>query len=286
METTPITPGSVVVGVDGTEQALRAVDWAAEQASLEGRPLVVVHVVSDTELQATAWAGVTWVVTSTVEEVMAVARNLTDQAAARARSHHPDLVVECHTARADVRRELLELSTSAAMLVLGSRGRGTVSSALLGSVGAHLARYAGCPLVICRPGHPGRVRDGVVVAADGTPGSLPVLEHAFRQASLRRLPLTVVHCLGVADDQAEERRVLAESLAGFGEKFPDVHVETRLEAGLVEDVLTGRGGRTHDLVVVGRHPVDTLGRRMSHPNATAVLEHTDATVAVVPQAHA
>jgi nucleotide-binding universal stress UspA family protein len=124
-----------------------------------------------------------------------------------------------------------------------------------------------------------------VVAADGTPGSLPVIEHAFRQASLRRLPLTVVHCLGVADDQAEERRVLAESLAGFGEKFPDVHVETRLEAGLVEDVLTG-SGRTHDLVVVGRHPVDTLGRRMSHPTATAVLEHTDATVAVVPQAHA
>lgn len=285
METTPITPGSVVVGIDGTEQALRAVDWAAEQASLEGRPLVVVHVVSETELQATAWAGVTWVVTSTVEEVMTVARTLTDEAAARAHSHHPDLVVECHTVRADVRRELIELSTSAAMLVLGSRGRGTVSSALLGSVGAHLARYAGCPLVICRPGHPGRVRDGVVVAADGTPGSLPVIEHAFRQASLRRLPLTIVHCLGVADDQAEERRVLAESLAGFGEKFPDVHVETRLEAGLVEDVLTG-SGRTHDLVVVGRHPVDTLGRRMSHPTATAVLEHTDATVAVVPQAHA
>lgn len=284
MESSATTPGSVVVGIDGTEQSLRAVDWAAEQASLEARPLMVVHVVSDTELQATAWAGVTWVVTSTVEQVMAAARDLTDEAAARARLHHPDLPVETRTVRADVRQELLELSRSAALLVLGSRGRGAVTSALLGSVGAHLARYAGCPVVICRPGHPGRVRDGVVVAVDGTRGSLPVIEHAFRQASLRRLPLTVVHCLGVADDQVEERRVLAESLAGFGEKFPDVHAESRLEAGLVEDVLTG-SGRMHDLVVVGRHPVDTLGRRMSHPTATAVLEHTDATVAVVPQAH-
>lgn len=281
MENPPITPGSVVVGTDGTEHALRAVDWAAEQATLEARPLVVVHAVSDTELQAAAWG--IWTVTSPLEQVMATARAMTGDAAARARAHHPGLVVVERAVRADVRRELRDLSTSAALLVLGSRGRGAVKSALLGSVGAHLARYAGCPLVICRPGHPGRVRDGVVVAADGTPGSLPVLEHAFRQASLRRLPLTVVHCLGIADDQAEERRVLAESLAGFGEKFPDVHFESRLESGLVEDALTA-SGRRHDLVVVGRHPVDTLGRRFSHPNATAVLEHTDATVAVVPQA--
>ena len=79
------------------------------------------------------------------------------------------------------------------MLVLGSRGRGQLRSLLLGSVGVALVRHARCPVVVHRPGHAGTVRDGIVVGADATEESLPVLEFAYREASLRKLPLTVLY---------------------------------------------------------------------------------------------
>jgi nucleotide-binding universal stress UspA family protein len=60
--------------------------------------------------------------------------------------------------------------------VLGSRGRGPLLSHLPGSVGVHVVRHATCPGVVHRPGHPGQVRHGVVVAVDATEEE--ALEHA------------------------------------------------------------------------------------------------------------
>ena len=79
--------------------------------------------------------------------------------------------------------------------MLGSRGRGPLRTALLGSVSASVARRAHCPVVVCRPPEPEPSASiGVIVGADGRDGSQPVLEFAFAQASLRALPLTVMHC--------------------------------------------------------------------------------------------
>ncbi len=278
----PIVPGAVVVGVDGSESATRALDWAAEQASLEGRTLVVTHAVDDSAVQSSAWAGATWVLPTPFQQLMAMATEVVDAAVERATGHHPELDVVARPVHADVRRDLLALSHDASLLVLGSRGRGPVASAVLGSVSAHLARYSACPVVVCRPGHPGRVRDGVVVAVDGTAEGTPVIAHAFHHASLRRLPLTIIHCVDEVDDPEREQLLVASAVAGYGEQYPDVHVEVHLESGLLPAILD-RGARAHDLVVVGRHPVESLGRRLGKPTATTVLEHTDSTVAVVPE---
>lgn len=273
--------GAVVVGVDGSTSSDRALTWAATQAVLEGRPLLVVHVVSESALEASAWAGVTWLLPTPNARLLADAEALVAGAADAARRAHPALVVHTHVVRGDVRRELLALSRDADLLVLGSHGRGTVGSAVLGSVGARLARFAECPLVVVRPGRAGLVRDGVLLAADGTSASLPVVRHGFQQASYHRLPLTVVHAGGGTPD--DDARLLSESLAGFGEDFPDVRVTSRVEERLL-DAVTGRRARPFDLVVVGRHPIDTPRRRLSHPTATLVLEHADCPVAVVPEA--
>lgn len=272
---TTIQPGSIVVGADGSKHATRAIAWAAEQAVRQRRPLVVLTADGATAHRTNA-------------EALHVAREAA-----------PDVDVVGLTAADDPRNALVELSRDAHLLVLGSRGRGTVRSMLLGSVSAAVCRAAGCPVVVCRP-HDGSHRGkGVLVGADGTEASLAVLEFAFGQASLRGQELTVVHCVwdvvaavaGLRNVRIEDvdlgpedeaHLLLAESVAGFAEKYPDVPVTLRVTHGLVDDVL---GGRTAawDLVVVGRHPLDSVGRMVTGSIATAVVERAHTTVAVVPE---
>lgn len=269
-----IRPGSVVVGADGSKHGERALRWASEQARLEHRPLVVV----------------------TTEEGSAFRINA--EAVRRVHEIAPGVEVSGISAAGDPRTVLVELSRDAHLLVVGSHGRGAVRSALLGSVSAAVSRVATCPVVVCRPHAEEQVGNGVLVAVDATESSLPVIEFAFEQASLHGRPLTAVHCvwdvvaavaglrnvrldeddLGIGD---EAHRALAESLAGFAEKYPDVDVTERVNHGLVGDVIGWRTGHW-DLVVVGRHPIDTVSRLVTGSIATAVIERAQTNVAVVP----
>jgi len=272
-----VAPGSIIVGVDGSEHAERALRWAAEQAHLEHRPLVAV-------VAAGGRAG---------------AQKTTEAAVRIVRGLRPDVDVTGLAALGDARDILLDLAPSAHLLVLGSRGRGTVRSLLLGSVSVAVTKGATCPVVVCRPPH-GAPGHGVVVGADGTAESVPVIEFAFAFASARGLPVTVVHCFwdvvaaaagfreasgDILDepDLEEERLLLAESVAGLREKYPDVPVSLLMRHGLVDEALT-RDGRPWDLLVVGRHPMSTPGRLITGAIATAVLERARCNVAVVPEA--
>jgi nucleotide-binding universal stress UspA family protein len=184
---------------------------------------------------------------------------------------------------------------------MGSRGRGPLRTILLGSVSSAVVKQAACPVVVCRPPSGNGDRAGVVVGADGTPESVPVIEFAFEQASWRQLPLTVLHAYYDAvtavsglrrtsesvlaePDVVDLRLVLSESVAGLRERFPDVDVSLRLEHGLADEVLVS--DHSWDLVVVGRHPVDTVTRVLIGSIANSVLERADTTVAVVPQTSA
>jgi nucleotide-binding universal stress UspA family protein len=269
--------GSIVVAVDGSDHGQRALRWAACQAALEHRRLLVVGVGDG------ASAAVT-------------------EASGAALALHPDLTLLPHVATGDVRSVLIECSASAAMLVLGSRGLGPVRSILLGSVSAAVSAHASCPVVICRPAadqEPRGSGSGIVVGADGTPESRPVLEFAYRQAQLRGLPLTVLHSFfDAAAAVAEYRRArglepempeledlragLSESVAGLAEDYPDVPVTFSLRHGLADEALTRRSS-AWDLIVVGRHAMTSLDRLVSGSVATAVLERARSVVAVVPE---
>ena len=168
-------------------------------------------------------------------------------------------------------------------------------SHLLGSVGLGVVRHAACPVVVHRPGHPGRVRDGVVVAVDATADSIEVLEFAFRQASLRRLPIRVLHYaldprpallgapIGGGLPELGEWDVLglAEAMAGLGERYPDVHSSVRTAPGVPEQDVARAASRA-DLLVVGTHQRGVLGRLVGGSVSTAILEHARCPVAIVP----
>jgi nucleotide-binding universal stress UspA family protein len=167
-------------------------------------------------------------------------------------------------------------------------------SLLLGSVSVAVSRFGQCQVAVVRPRAHGTVRRGVLVGTDGTAKSLPTVEVAYRQASMRGLPLTVAHCAWdfeaasvdwtiVRDEpgSTELRLTVAETLAGMEEKFPDVQVEVVIARGRADSFLVDQGA-TMDLVVVGRHDRSVLDRWGLGSVATSVIEGARSVVLVVP----
>lgn len=298
MNTTPApapTPaGTVVVGVDGSVSAGQALDWAIDQAVAEHRPITLAYGAPPADAMWMDQAGFDQRIG--VRTLLERGGKHVEEARTQVRRRAPELEVHEVLRAADPRDVLLELAREAAMVVIGSRGRGPLRSLLLGSVGVAVSRHAACPVVIHRPGNPGVVRHGILVGIDGTESSTSVLEFAYRQASLRRLPLTVVHAyweiraaapeaylVSVRDvDPEEERLAMAECISGMGEKYPDVRVTSELTRGLPDDVLVRRGARMN-MVVVGSHHGGVASEILFGSVAASVVEHATCPVAVVPR---
>jgi nucleotide-binding universal stress UspA family protein len=242
---------SIVAAVDGSAHAERALRWAAEQALLEGRRLVAL----------TAGEGAE----SVVREAVALAQRL-----------YPRLSVEGRSRSGDPRHVLIELSREAQLLVLGSHGRGPLKTLFLGSVSAAVSAHAACPVVVCRPDHSGR---GVLVGADGSPESIPVVEFAYRQASLRQWPLTVMHCFW--DAVVIERAIRYDRNWTLDDADAE-DLRAVLKHSLVDEALAS-SEEPWDLIVVGRHPMTTVTRVFTGSIASAVLERAHSPVAVVPE---
>ena len=289
--------GAVVVGVAESVFKGWALRWAAEQAKLEGRSLTLVN---GSGPVSGAWQehGMDMLPNSSAplrehgEQLLSRARAVVEKVA-------PSVPVNEIFGVVDPSTLLIQLSSTAHLLVLGSRGRGSVRSHLLGSVGLTVVRHAVCPVVVHRPGdHPGLVHRGVLVAADATQESTPVLAFAFRQASLRGIPLKVVHYVydvrsalvgapvggSLSEDTDAHAVALSESLAGFGEMYPDVHVVVETLPGLLPEQGLVQLSRDADLTVVGTHQRGVLGRLLAGSVSESVLEHAIGPVAVVPTA--
>ena len=286
-------PGTIVVGVDGSESSTRALHWAVEQAVAEHRPLTLVHTThavtpAFTDAAVVDEGAARSAIDSEAQKVLDAARLKVEWAA-------PDLEVHQVFDIADPRAVLLQLSEDAAMIVVGSRGRGHVKSLLLGSVSVAVVRHAHCPVVVVRPGHVGTVRNGVVVGVDPAPESQPALEFAYREASLRDLPLTILDCVIdvqsgttgaylVPEETADldgERLALAETMAGMTEKYPEVRVTTHLVKGTPQEALVRMGERM-DLIVVGAHQDGRLSQAIFGSVSVGVVERATCPVAVVP----
>ncbi|HEU4514877.1 MAG TPA: universal stress protein [Nocardioidaceae bacterium] len=290
-----VVHGSIVVGVDGSEPAAAALDWATRQASLENRPLTVVHgcglpgAMQDFED-----------IVANERGLRSVGRSIVREAVQDVRLADPTIGVKSVVTMGHPETVLLEASESADMLVVGARGRGTVASALLGSVSAVVARESACPVVIVRgfdERDEGEEPRRVVVGVDGTPVSTAAVEFAFRMASVWGAPLTLVHATWDLREQAsslidlrsyaekvnlseEEERLVSETVAGLCEKYPDVAVTESYRRGepvrrLVE------ASRDASLVVVGTRGRRLLATTLLGSVSRGVVERAYCPVAVV-----
>jgi len=245
----------VVVGVDGSASAYRAVEWAAGEAHRRGVGLRLVRAFSWTTADhPTGW------VARYRNEMLDVSRRQVARAVRVAADARPDVEAESQVEIGAPIEVLSSEARRAQLLVLGDRGLGEVAGLVLGSVAVSLAARGACPVVVVRGERAGA--DGpVVVGVDGSPVSEAALAFAFDAAAARGVDLVAVHAWSptaideelaslVEWDASAESAVLAERLAGWGQKYPQVAVRrTVVRDGAVRALVTASAGA--QLVVVG-----------------------------------
>ncbi|MET7772747.1 universal stress protein [Nocardia sp. NPDC005366] len=260
MSSTPLKP-PVLVGVDGSEAALAAVRWAAVDAAQHGAPLHIVYGIGapidfgpgiafdqiDYESFRTAGSA-----------AVAAAR---ETAIAAATPIHP-IEVETFVVDATPIPVLRDRSKDARLLVVGTHGFGALRRGLLGSVSTSLARHAHCPVaVIPQPAEGGtdRTNGPVVVGVDGSPGGALALDVAFDEATRRRAALVAVltwsefnRYIPRAEMQNDAEELLAESIAGYAEKYPDVRIQRVVVEGSPAKHILATADHAQ-LIVVGSH---------------------------------
>ena len=289
-----ITVSSVVVGLDGSDAGRAAVEYAAELASRRHLPLRLVHAFE--LIQTTVRPTYGW--TPDAERVVRnSAQRLLDETVEVLGIAYPDIEVTAVLQKGSPVKMLLEESHDAHAVVLGSRGAGGFADLLIGSTTLHVAAHATCP-VIAVPGlaDANNPRHGVVVGVDGSALSDAAIGFAFETAAEVGEKLTAIHVwhdpthTGIArmmpgtfnaDEVGKgEGAVLAESMSGWLQKYPQVDVEQKVVMGHPVSALVSHAANARILVVGsrGRGPLSSLVLgSVSH----GVLHHATAPVAVV-----
>jgi len=134
----------IIVGVDGSENSNRALNWALDEAEHHGMTLVLVHGVELGLSVAEPYGG-----GYVLEQLQESGRLALDEAEQRAAER--GVKVERRLETGSAAYALIEASKGAAMLVVGSRGHGGFAGLLLGSVSAACVHHAHCPVVVIRP---------------------------------------------------------------------------------------------------------------------------------------
>ncbi|ORB28751.1 universal stress protein [Mycolicibacterium parafortuitum] len=287
----------VLVAVDGSPESDAAVRWAAREAVLRNRPVTLIHVVAPVV--------VTWPIDGVMTDfydwqednartVVAAAEKMLTAAA----EGHTLPAVNVEIRHDGIVPELTAASEHADLLVLGSRGLGRIGGALLGSVSRTLLHHARCPVVVTKEvvteeSGAGKQHDTlpVVLGIDGSPASENATAFAFSEASFRGVDLIALHAwsdvavfpaLGMDWRQYEEQghEILAERLAGWQERYPDVHVQRRLVSDKPARWLIEESANAQ-LVVVGSRGRGGISSMLLGSVSTAVAESALAPVAVL-----
>ncbi|MBQ0995523.1 universal stress protein [Streptomyces sp. RK62] len=277
----------LVVGVDGSDPSLVAVDWAADEAVRHGLTLRLVH--------ASLWeryAGTVPTLGAGRFSERVLAEHLVASAAERAARRAPGLRITTDILPAEAVDGLLHEGANAHALVVGDRGRGELKGLLLGSVSLGVAARARCPVIVVRGDDAGvvglheRILLGVGDAVTGERAA----DFAVREAETRGCALDAVRAwrrpapIGEAPDDAERRAtaLLDEALRAPLAAHPGVRVRRTTVEGPARTVLVDRSAAA-DLVVLGaRRRHGHFGLQLGRVGHT-LLHHAQCPVAIVPQ---
>ena len=287
------TQQPVVVGVDGTESSQRAVRWGAMEASRRRVPL---RLVTAFGWPSERYVGHPRIAKNYRGQLLDQVRGELAGAAAIAALAAPHIKIEQQLTVGYPIPVLMGEAEHAVLVAVGDRGAGGIEGAIAGSVALGLAAHAPCPVVVV----PGSERDlpavpapPVVVGVDGSPTSESAIAFAFECASVRNAPLVAVHTwldrtagptlepmLDWAAIEAEERQVLAQRLAGWADKYPDVRVEhvvtlDRPAASLLKHAAAAQ------LVVVGSRGRSRFTARVLGSVSNALVHRCPCPLAVV-----
>lgn len=258
-------PHGIIVAVDGSPMSQAAADWAAREAALRYATLTVVHVQTADEIGS-------WVDVPITDEYMAYRDRLAEgviadslEAVYAALAATREIPVTTSILRGSKMPMLTDMSKDADMMVVGCRGLGALTGLLLGSTSSALVHHAHCPVAVIHGDQSAGERSTaspVVVGVDGSPASELAVALAFDEASRRGAELVAVHTwVNIADlavavsaeeleKQADEE--LAQRMAGWGERYPDVVVRRVVRQDNPSHRLIEQS-REAQLLVVGSH---------------------------------
>ena len=137
--------GRIVVGVDGSESSKAALAWAVRQAALTGAEVDAVCA-----WQIPAAYGYGYAMTLAIPDLEKAAVSEVNQAIAEVAGAAPEVGIRPLVVQDNPAQALLDCAKGADLLVVGNRGHGGFTGALLGSVGQHCVQHAQCPVVVIR----------------------------------------------------------------------------------------------------------------------------------------
>jgi nucleotide-binding universal stress UspA family protein len=271
----------IVTATDGSEESLRAVEWAAGEATLRAAPLRIVSAASlppvTTGLQVRPERD------DMADFVRSERDAALDAAASWAARVAPGLVIVTDPVDGPPAQAVAESGSGASMLVVGSRGAGAFTALQLGSVSRYAAAHAPCPVVVIRDLLP-VVSRLVGVGVEDLDDCAGPLAFAFEEASLREAAVLAIHAWAgpgpAATVAATAGARLAELMGSWADKYPGVPVSQQVVPGHPARALIGLSAHA-DLGVMGRHGGHP-GPHGPGPVRHAVLSHAHSPVAVIP----
>lgn len=274
----------IIVGIAPTPAGNRALEWAAQRATDRGASLLLVAVVAGA--MGAVGEG------TVLENALRTAGDDLEARAATVRK--TGLIVDIEVRRGDPAPELIATSADASLLVIGSDYRGREHGPARGVTGIRIVAGASCPVVVV-PDLDTSGRSGVVVGADGSPISEAAIAFAAAEADRLKEPLVAVAVWTplehrrdavvyggeyLAGMQAQTEELLALSLAGLRQDYPDLEIVQRVERGYPSEVINELASSAR-LTVVGSHGRGRIARFLLGSISHEVLSTLATVTAVV-----
>ncbi|WP_445154471.1 universal stress protein [Arthrobacter sp. Hor0625] len=268
----------IVVGINGSAGSEAALAWALQRAGAGKSSVLCVHAVDD------RWMSPDFQYHELIRES---GMELLEKARTSARGQAPDVDVDVQLRHGSPGAGLREASKEASMVVVGGHDKHWLDGGPMTDRALQIVSAADCPVAVV-PAEGTGGKHGVVVGVDGSEESLQAVAYAAAEADRGGDELTVVLAFrsparwveqqlpesGLAETIVEENRIiLSESVAGLGEKYPDLVVHQRLETDTDPAKALVDIARDARLLVIGSRGRGGFSRLVLGSTAHAVLLH-------------
>jgi nucleotide-binding universal stress UspA family protein len=279
----------IVVGIDGSDSARKAMEWAADEAQNRQVPLVMVHA---------RYAGPRFALTpgtaTTIEaEATGYGAELLEQAIAVLTVRNPTLTVRSELVAERPAQALIDASRGAGLVVVGRGSEGRVGAFLLGSIASRVVAHADSPTVVVRePADPADFK--IVVGVSTSSGGWAAMRFACEEAQVRSGQVLGIRCwsdagFGLAGIgymvtaslerwEAAEQQLLEDWLARARAEYPDVVIKGRL-SNLPLDSAIEETSRRAAMVVLGTRTAEAGSTKLG-PAASWAISHAHCPVVV------